>query len=164
MSGEPDFGRRWTHQDMGQQAATARRRVDAVKLRIAGATYSEIARQLGYADKASAFKDIQRALEQARQELEDAAAVLRTLEVARLDQLTLALWGQAMAGDVKSVDAIRRLSESRRRLLGIDAPERHEHFTLDAVDAEIVRLEGQLARAEDADRRDGSAGTPALPA
>jgi hypothetical protein len=46
----------------------------------------------------------------------------RALELARLDRLLLALKGAIDKGDVGAITEGRRLSESRRKLLGLDAP------------------------------------------
>lgn len=46
----------------------------------------------------------------------------RALELARLDRLLLALKGAIAQGEVGAITEGRRLSESRRKLLGLDAP------------------------------------------
>ena len=44
------------------------------------------------------------------------------MEMARLDALQLALWDDAMAGDVKAAGMVLRIIEQRSRLLGLDRP------------------------------------------
>ncbi len=55
---------------------------------------------------------------------------------------------------LNAIDRIRSLMERRARMLGYDAPvqTRVEVITSDVIEAEIARLEGQLAAAETADR------------
>jgi hypothetical protein len=47
-------------------------------------------------------------------------------EHARLNVLEAAFWADAMKGDVKAGNMVVRISESRRKLLGLDAPTRTE--------------------------------------
>jgi len=46
------------------------------------------------------------------------------------------------------VDRILKIKERRSRLLGLDAPTRAEILTVDSVDAEIAKLEAELAEAK----------------
>ena len=127
-----------------QQAETANRRDQACKLRMAGASYDDIARQLRYASRGAAYTDITRALERNVVQLGQTAEVLRQQELERLDRLQLALWQQAMAGDTRSAETVLRIMDRRARVLGLDAPARVEILTLDAIDEEIRRLEAEL--------------------
>lgn len=145
---------------LAQRALTAERRRKAIALRLAGAQYEQIAEQLGYADRGSAAKDIQRCLEQNIKEGSSDAETLRELNRLRMERLMVVAWQQAMNGDQKAMETTRRLIESMNRMYGIGTTMRVEHITIDAVDAEIARLQEKLA---DNDRRLGvlPAGTPA---
>lgn len=68
-------------------------------------------------------------------------------EVAKCDWLERAVMPKALLGDGPSVDRVLKIMERRARILGLDAPTRHrvEVITEDAVDAEIRRLQGELA-------------------
>lgn len=46
------------------------------------------------------------------------------------------------------VDRILKIKERRARLLGLDAPTKAEILTVDSVDAEIAKLEAELAEAK----------------
>ena len=142
----------------------AERRKKATQMRQAGASYETIARTMGYKSASNAVQDVQRYLAETAQE---ATAEVRAMELARLDML----WQKAMAvlvrnhitvsnGKVISVDgknlvddgptlaAIDRLlkiQERRAKLLGLDAPAKHEVVTIDAVEAEIAKLTAELA-------------------
>lgn len=155
------------HQDLGHRARAAQRRNAAIKLRIAGAPWDDIAQQLGYAGRAAAYTDVKDALRQALDELALNREEYRQMELDRIDRLTMALWTKAMAGDTKAVDSINRLRIQYARLLGLEAPIQHEVITIDAVTAEIQRLEAKLGRRAPAPgRRDssGEAGATASPA
>lgn len=137
---------------LAQRAFTADRRRKAIALRLAGAQYEQIAEQLGYNDRAHAYNDIKRSLEQNIKEGSADAETLRELNRLRMERLLVVAWGQAMAGDQKAMETSRRLLESMNRMYGIGTTMRVEHITIDAVDAEIARLQEKLA---DNDRRLG---------
>jgi hypothetical protein len=127
-----------------QRAKTAQRRTEAIKLRLAGVDYDTIAARLGYASRGAACTDINRALEQAVAEQTASADVLRHEELQRLDRLQAGLWTAAAGGDTKAVDSVLRIIDRRCKLLGLDAPQRHEVITMDAVEAEIKRLTAEM--------------------
>lgn len=129
-----------------QRAATAERRGKAVAMRLAGLDFETIATRLGYADRAAAHKDITRAMETSIAEMSRNADVLRQEELARLDRLQAGVWTAAAAGDPKAVSTVLQIIDRRCRLLGLDAPQRVEVVSLDAVDAEIRRLTAELGR------------------
>lgn len=137
-----------------QRARTADRRRRAVDMRIAGATWEQIARQLGYASPGAACTDVKRALEASLAEMHQSVAVMRHQAELRLERLLQAVWPAAMDGDPKAVEQVRGIVADLRRLYGLDEPTRHEVVTLGAVEAEIARLERELA----AD--DGGVGLP----
>jgi hypothetical protein len=127
-----------------QRAKTAQRRTEAIKLRLAGVDFDTIATRLGYASRGAACTDINRALEQAVAEQTASADVLRHEELQRLDRLQAGLWTAAAGGDTKAVDSVLRIIDRRCKLLGLDAPQRHEVITMDAVEAEIKRLTAEM--------------------
>jgi DNA-binding Lrp family transcriptional regulator len=160
-------------------------------LRASGLSYREIGRQLGISP-ANAHKRVTRALDRTRRE---PAAGLRELELERLDALQVALTtvlarrhvtisagkvvldtdGQPYLDDgpvVAAAQALVRVQESRRKLLGLDEPARAdvtarihaEVYSVDALDRELERVTAELAeqdpewgeqerRRQDLDRR-----------
>lgn len=148
----------------------AERRARAVAMRVAGTPWAAIASALGYSGPAAACKDVSRALEASRRALGLAADELRELELARLDVAHqaaqevlqarhLAHSGGKVVRDVDSsgnevtltdhgpvlaaIDRVVKVSESRRKLLGLDAPERIRseststvRFVVEGVDME----------------------------
>jgi hypothetical protein len=97
----------------------ADRQAEALRLRRAGYTYEQIARELGYRSVNGPWSAIKAALARmVREPAED----LRRLELARLDRLMLAVWDKAIAGDGEAIDRCLRIMRRRSELLGLDAP------------------------------------------
>lgn len=131
-----------------QTMAAAERAALACRLREEGHSYSEVARKLGYAGPGPAYRAVMRALRRTQQESADA---LRTLEVERLDRVALAAWQVYRTGTdrakIGALNTLVRVSESRRKLLGLNAPTHnvYELMTTRDIDAEIERLSTQIA-------------------
>lgn len=110
-----------------ETAETARK---ALELRRGGTAYREIAENLGIS-VGHAHKLVQR-------ELADIPAAdrlaLRDLEAERLDTLQAIVWPLARAGDLAAIKECRAISESRRRLFGLDAPQQVEMHGVEQVD------------------------------
>lgn len=143
-----------------------------LELRRSGATFRQIAAEVGIS-VANAHKRVMRGLDRTRREPADA---LRELELERLDRLQVEATkvlaanhvviqggkavvdkqGEPYRDHAPTLTAIRTLvqvQESRRRLLGLDAPTRHDvsarFHTIDELDREIAELESLLGeRAE----------------
>ena len=130
------------------RAAELRR--DALELRRAGASIREIAATLSQRyGRRVAPSTVHKHLKAAREELQrqnaDLAAFYVDEELDRLDRLLRAVWPRAVQtpppGDhraaydhLRYVDRAVRILESRRRLLGLDAPEKIEYKgTLDGL-------------------------------
>jgi len=92
----------------------------ALRLRIEGATYRQIAADLS-CSAATAYRDVSSALAEIASSRSEQAEELRALQSARLDALLVAVWDTAEAGDVKAIDRVLRIMERRARLHGIDA-------------------------------------------
>src|SRR5262249_5396385 len=107
--------RRKTSADMIDAAL---RQTEALRLRQAGNTFAQIAEMLGYSDPSGARNAVMAAL---RENVTEPNAEMRALELARLDALHAALWSEALAGDLPTVDRILKLMERRAKILGLDA-------------------------------------------
>lgn len=101
-------------------ALAAARRVRAVELKTAGLTYEQVADELGYTSRGTAYNVVAKAL---REQTTEAVGSLRDLENARLDALQLALWDAAMTGDVRAALAIVKIVKARVHLNGLEPPE-----------------------------------------
>src|SRR5687768_8552575 len=75
-----------------QRLAALDREVAALRLRQSGLTYQRIADRLGYRNRSGAWHAVHAAL---MATLQGPADELRTLELARLDRLQLAVWPKA---------------------------------------------------------------------
>lgn len=120
-------------------------------MRRGGASYAAIAAQHGLNVK-TVHEKITAAL---RDIPKDEAAELRMLESQKLDYAETRLAGAIKVGDVKAINALIRISESRRKLLGLDMPEQHEV----KISREEETLIDQLAAAlAERDRREDHEG------
>ena len=98
----------------------------AIKLRQAGATLEDIARQLGFKGAAGAYKSVMRELGATAQDMGEGTEAVRQLELKRLDQMQFPLWPQVLVGDVQATTTALRIQERRAALLGLDAPKQIE--------------------------------------
>jgi hypothetical protein len=156
---------RGTYETTIEDAETA---AEAARLRSLGMTYRQIAAQQGV-NVSTAHDRVARALAAVPVE---AVATLRTVEVDRLDALTARLFviatsehvmvshGRVLSGvkdlgpNLAAIRELRLISESRRKLLGLDAPIQHNVVVTDAMVAEIERLSAELGI--DVDRPSGA--------
>lgn len=92
----------------------------ALELRKAGVSLAAIADELGYANPSCAYAAIKAALDKARAE---PAQELRDIMAARLDEMLVVAYENALQGDVDSMMAVLRIEERRARLFGIDRRE-----------------------------------------
>jgi hypothetical protein len=151
--------------------ADADRDLRAVSLRRQGLDYNQIAAEMGYADHSGAFRAVQRAI---RNAFREDAVELTAMEAERLNALRvlfeeiaqtrsplISLHSGKVVMDPSDPEkplvdnglrmqaglALLRVSESWRRMKGLDAPskKRVEVMGEDTVDAEIKKL---LAEAE----------------
>lgn len=102
-----------------ERIVAVERQALAIELRKAGHTYEGIAKQLGYADRASAYNAVMAGL---RLIVREPAEQLIALELARLDTIMVQVYNDARKGVVGAVDRVLRIMERRARLLGLDKP------------------------------------------
>src|SRR6476659_5095354 len=88
------------------RALAAERRSRAVEMALTGSSYQAIADELGYANRGTVYRLVKNALEDRQVETIDE---LRRLEVDRLDALQVAIWEDAMKGDLAAVKAVVRI-------------------------------------------------------
>jgi predicted transcriptional regulator len=100
---------------------TARRDAEAAELRSKGLSYQAIADEMGYASKSGAWEAVQRALKAI---VEEPAENLRQLERERLDRMYEAASAalEANPHSLAAITTLLKISESRRKLEGLDAP------------------------------------------
>jgi hypothetical protein len=110
----------------GSSVSAARRRKAeaAVQLRIAGATWSEIATTLGFPTPRAALVSVERTL--AKQLQTTDRDKLRMLAGDRLDRLLRSVWPKAIDGEspehLMAVGKAREIIDRHAKLFGLDAP------------------------------------------
>jgi len=123
--------------EQGQRSTTEPRHIEAnaraahaLAMRQRGHSYRAIAAKLGVS-LSTAHGYVADALAELRTQTREQAETLRDLEAQKLDQIERSVWRamrKASAADVaKLANSLRALSESRRRLLGLDRPQQIEH-------------------------------------
>ncbi len=90
-----------------------------MELATQGHTYDQIASEVGYANRGTAYRVVRKALDE---NVAQAVEEYREVEVARLNALQAAMWDKALAGDVHAVDAVLKIVSARVKLLGLDHP------------------------------------------
>jgi hypothetical protein len=103
------------------------RQVIALEMRKAGASFPEIARELGYRGPSGAFNAVNNAI---RDWVAPAAEEVFELEAQRLDRLMLSYWQKALDGEHKSAELVLKIMDRRAKLLGLDAPQRIDVTTM----------------------------------
>jgi hypothetical protein len=106
----------------GSDAAAALRRLKAARLRAGGMSFRDIGAELGVSHT-QARADHRAGLKALHGRLGKRVEELTMLELERLELPLPGLRPAVEAGDPQAVDAWRKLSESRRKLLGLDAPD-----------------------------------------
>lgn len=122
------------------QLAERRRRIASMML--AGARQVDVARTLGV-DQPTMTREVQAIKQQWRDDTSRDVSELVDIEVARLDRLQMAHWERAIQGHGASTDTVLKIIDKRIKLLGLDAPERHQ---VDITNETTVEeLNGKLA-------------------
>lgn len=123
-------------------AETAERQRKALEMRVAGATFEQIAAQVGYADASGAYRAVSRGLLETQR---PAADELRALMVRRYERLLLGVWRDAVGGNLKAADVARKILTDMARItlpLKVEATVTQQTET----DAAIADLVAELER------------------
>ena len=102
---------------------TAARYREVIRLRAAGLSFDDIARQLDYADRSGAKHAYDSALERWAIETVEQQRVVQS---ERLDDLWRRIYRAIAEGDLGQVDRALRIEKRRADLWGLDAPKQHE--------------------------------------
>jgi len=107
---------------------------EAIELRLQNWKLKDIAKKLGYASDSGAYKAIKRYLDSTAELHADSANQLRQEQLMKLDKMSRPLWQSVDEGDVQATAMALKIEESRRNLLGLDAPKQLEaRIRLDIV-------------------------------
>jgi len=97
----------------------------ALQMRLAGATWPEVCKGVGYPTPRAAMVAVERALVRELHD-EDDKAKLRRLAGARLDRLLRSAWAKAISPDhpehLIAMSKCREVINDHRKLFGLDAP------------------------------------------
>ena len=104
----------------GQHAKKALRQNAALELRMLGLSYRAIATDCGV-NESTAYSDVQNAIGLLDNIRREKAEQYRTLELLRLEAMTLSLNAKIDSGDTKAIVVAVKLMERRAKLLGLDA-------------------------------------------
>ena len=140
-----------------KKAEMEQRRHRALQLRRAGRTFREIGDINGTSHE-TARKDVNAALDRLVEETNQEAEKLRALETARLERALTKVTSEIENATEYPRDAIRdlvKLSESLRKLHGIDEPERVEHSHELDPDEAADRISALLGLHQPEDTEDG---------
>ena len=141
---------------------------EAAEMRSRAMSYSAIGRHFNVS-KQTAHNMVERAIadipregteDVVRLELEKLDFLERTLyDIMQKEHLIVTASGKVATVDgvplpddgvtMKAIDGLLKVSERRGKILGINAPTKHEVITLDIVEAEIRRLESELGAKDD---------------
>lgn len=115
---------------------SAKRKAQALDLRIQGLSYTEIASQVGVA-RQHCHRYVVDALAEINEHAAEEAAELRRLESERLDQMLVALSKKIADGDVAAIQVALKIQDRRAKLWGLDS--RGEESSLDRALAELLK-------------------------
>lgn len=110
-----------TDRPLDRRLTAAQKRTYSLELKIAGATYREIADLVGFAGPGPAHKTVMKALDALPRE---PAEAVRQVAIERLEGiLSGGLYRKAKAGDLKAIDrVIKVMRETRRYIPGVEVP------------------------------------------
>ena len=117
------------------------RRLLVLEARMRGATFREIAKQLGV-PRTTVHRDYHQAIARWVTPLAEEA---RDLELARLDRLQHSRWQKALDGDDAALDRVLKIMAQRRALLGLDEPAKIDITSMVERVAEEAGIDAQQA-------------------
>jgi DNA-binding NarL/FixJ family response regulator len=90
-------------------------------LKLAGASYAQIAQQLGYSDASGARKAVQRGM---KSSLQESGSELKKIHYGRLEHMLMLLWPDVNTRDLASMSAALAVMDRMERLYGLNAAEK----------------------------------------
>jgi len=107
---------------------------------MAGVSFDQIAKQLGYASRAGAYMAAKAALNRVP---EPEVKLFRALNLERLNKARLGIWPRVIKGDEKAIDREIHIQEREAKYLGLDAPAKHE---LTGKEGGPIQIEGLMEK------------------
>ena len=105
-----------------RRVAQTEKQRQALQMRLAGASYEQVAAALGYRQRCGAWQAVQEAL---RKMLQEPADEVRKLELARLDSWLLGITPQIRAGSLDALDrGLKIMAQRTMYITGLKVPDR----------------------------------------
>ena len=114
-------------------------------LRLAGMSFEDIAKNVGYADKSGAKRAFDAASERW---VVESVEQQRQIQSDRLDRLLFPAFQRVVDGDLAMIDPCLRIEKRRAELWGLDAPKRAEVTGANGEAIEINFADQILAKVE----------------
>ena len=114
------------------RVSAAQKREMALALATTGASYKQIADQLGVS-KTRAHQYVHEELAKLADLSTGHARLYRQRQLERINRLLLGVWQSATKGNLQAVDRAVKLMERESRLLGLDSPEKIAPTTPDGT-------------------------------
>jgi hypothetical protein len=145
--------KRLSAKESATQTRLLLRRAQVIQLKLAGASFRQIAATLrgqdgisnGY-NEASAHNDYHQEMARLDKLNEEAAEQARKAEIMRLDRYLASLNDAIDAGDPVAISTALKVGESRRKLLGLDAPSKVEATGKDGAPLEAAPIVVKIVR------------------
>lgn len=102
---------------LSRAMSTAERTRRAMALKLAGASYSQIAQQLGYHDASGARKAVQRGMKNA---MHETAGELKKIHYGRLEHMLMLLWPEVNQRDLPAMSAALAVMDRMEKLYGLN--------------------------------------------
>jgi hypothetical protein len=93
----------------------------AMALKLAGASYAQIAENLGYADASGAYKAVAVGM---KNSLQESAGDLRKIHYGRLEHMLMLVWPAVNQGDSHAVNSALQVMDRMERLYGLNEAQR----------------------------------------
>lgn len=123
--------------------ARIQRALKVYELRLQGLNLAKIAQQLG-ASIPTVCRDLDFILEYFQNKNQEDFDSLRNLELSRLDEAQVAVWGDVLKGNLEAIDSFLAISDRRCRLLGLYTDRKVEQLLNQNLDSFLTAIQGVL--------------------
>lgn len=106
---------------LSRSMSSAEKTRRSIALKLAGASYAQIATQIGYADASGARKAVQRGM---KTSLQENSSELKRIHYGRLEHMLMLLWPEVNTRDLPSMSAALAVMDRMERLYGLNAAEK----------------------------------------
>ena len=106
---------------LSRSMSSAEKTRRSIALKLAGASYAQIAQQIGYSDASGARKAVQRGM---KTSLQENSSELKRIHYGRLEHMLMLLWPEVNTRDLPSMSAALAVMDRMERLYGLNAAEK----------------------------------------